>query len=339
MTETSSDYVSWQGDETRVYNDAEMLARSLYDARTDLARFQGWMTWKKNGGGREYLFRGQDRHGNGESLGPRTQESEITLETFREGKAAAQRREVSLREQVGMQAKFIRAVRLNRMPREAAKLLRFFERTPYEKALLVVGTHALYGYEAAAGVRFVPGLTATRDFDLLWDSKRSLELSADVPPDQRPGFLEILRNIDATFTVSTEHTFRVTSAQGMVVDFLMAEPDDGRRAKRNDPVRPIGLHGLSWLLTSLPLRRIAFSDDSYPIMLRVPQPSLFAAHKLWVAQQPDRAAAKRDRDRAQANAILSLLGDRLADADGVTKRMPLELRKVLQANRRRAAGR
>lgn len=310
-----------------------MIAAAWYQARDALAPFAGWMTWKKNGGGKEYLFYGQDRAGNGQSLGVRSADTEARMQAFRDGKEAAQRREAGLRAQVATQARFVRAARLNRMPRDAAKLLRTFERTAYQGALTVVGTHALYAYEAAAGVRFVPGLTATRDIDLLWDSKQQLEVGVGLSEEQRPGFLEVLRQLDATFTVSAEHSFRVTSAQGLMVDFLMAEPDDGRKPKVGDKVRPIGLAGQAWLLGSAPMQRIAFSDDGYPIRLAVPQPTLFATHKSWVAQQRGRAAAKRDRDRAQAQAVFALLEDRLADQVNVTRKMPAELKAYLPKRR------
>ena len=333
MTETSASALPWTGEESRAYQDAEMIAAAWYQARDALVPFSGWMTWKKNGGGKEYLFYGHDRAGNGQSLGVRSAETEARMQAFRDGKAAAQQREAALRAQVATQARFVRAARVNRMPRDAAKLLRVFERTPYRDALVVVGTHALYAYEAAAGVRFVPGLTATRDVDLLWDSKQQLEVGVGLLPDERPGFLDVLRQLDATFTVSAEHSFRVTSAQGLMVDFLMAEPDDGRKPKAGDKVRPIGMTGQSWLLGSTPMKQIAFSDDGYPIRLNVPQPTLFAAHKRWVAQQRGRAAIKKDRDIAQAAAVFDLLKDRLSDQVSVTRKMPAELKKYLPARR------
>jgi hypothetical protein len=129
--------------------------------------------------------------------------------------------------------------------------------------------------------------------------------------------------------VSVEHSFRVTRAQGLTVDFLMAEPDDGRRPKCGVRVRPIGLVGQSWLIGSAPMRQIAFSDDGFPIRLRVPQPALFAAHKRWLADLPARAAAKRDRDRAQAGAVFGLLSERLVDQVDVRGSMLEALRKYL----------
>ena len=330
MTETPQTFVPWNSQETRTFHDALMIAEALYSASDDAAAHAGWMTWKKNATGKEYLFHGRDRAGNGSLLGPRSAATEARYAEFQAAKAGTAERVSKLRAQTATQSKFIRAVRLNRMPRDAAKVLRFFERTAFADALLVIGTHALYAYEAAAGGRFVPDLMATRDFDLLSDAKKNLEVSLTIPEDQREGFLDVLHKIDKTFTVSAEQSFRVTSAQGLTVDFLMPEPDDGRKPKRGDKVRPIGIKGQAWLLATPPLRQIVFSDDGYPVRLSVPQPTLFATHKLWVADQRSRRAEKRDRDREQAHAVLALLKDRLGDSTPVRRKLPPDLRAYLR---------
>ena len=332
MTETPQTFVPWSSQETRTFHDALMISEAMYGAADDAAAHAGWMTWKKNATGKEYLFHGKDRAGNGTLLGPRSTATEARYAEFQAAKTGAAERVSKLRAQATTQSKFIRAVRLNRMPRDAAKVLRFFERTAFADALLVIGTHALYAYETAAGGRFVPDSMATRDVDLLWDAKKNLEVSLTIPEDKREGFLDVLHKIDKTFTVSAEQSFRVTSAQGLTVDFLMPEPDDGRKPKRGDKVRPrdkvrqTGIKGQAWLLATPPLRQIVFSDDGYPVRLSVPQPTLFATHKLWVADQKSRRAEKRDRDREQAHAVLALLKDRLGDGTPVRRKLPPELR-------------
>ena len=44
----------------------------------------------------------------------------------------------------------------------------------------VVGTHALYAYEAAAGIRIVQGALATQDIDLLKDARRRVRFITDI---------------------------------------------------------------------------------------------------------------------------------------------------------------
>ena len=42
-----------------------MIAEVMYSAADDATVHAGWMTWKKNATGKEYLFHGKDRAGNG----------------------------------------------------------------------------------------------------------------------------------------------------------------------------------------------------------------------------------------------------------------------------------
>lgn len=304
-------FTPWTERETKVYQDAEMLASNWY-ARRD-AQKTGWMTWKKNSAGKEYLFHGTDNAGNGKYLGARTAETEAQLDAFSREKSQLAEEERLARDETTKESRFVRAVRLNRMPDGPAKIIRTLERAGFGRSLHVVGTHALYAYEVAASIRFAPDLTATRDIDLLWDSQAAMELAVTVEPEGRQGFLDTLKKIDSSFTVSMEHSFRVTSAKGLIVDFLMAEPDDGRRPAKGDKLRPIGLAGQRWLLASPAMERVAFSQDGLPIRLRVPQPTLFAAHKEWVAARPDRNPGKRARDLAQAAAVWDAMASHLSD--------------------------
>ena len=52
-----------------------------------------------------------------------------------------------------------------------------------------MGTHALYAYEAAAGVRFSTDVTATEDIDLLFDARASLVFQTDLDAVQIEGLV------------------------------------------------------------------------------------------------------------------------------------------------------
>lgn len=53
------------------------------------------------------------------------------------------------------------------------------------------------------------------------------------------------------------------------------------------------------------------AQDGFPVPMVAPDPRLFALHKLWLAEQPDREPVKKGRDGAQAKAVLQLLLERL----------------------------
>ena len=62
----------------------------------------------------------------------------------------------------------------------------------------VVGTHALYAYEAAAGVRIVPGALATQDVDLLWDARRRVQFLTTMGPLDK-SMLQVLQTAEPSF--------------------------------------------------------------------------------------------------------------------------------------------
>ena len=69
------------------------------------------------------------------------------------------------------------------------------------------------------------------------------------------------------------------------------------------------LRGLEWL-TALPLMtQIVIASNGFPVRFVVPEPRLFALHKLWVSLQPTRDPIKRKRDLRQAEAVAQLALD------------------------------
>ncbi len=65
----------------RVYLDAVQLYEAFISAFQKSRSYRGGMHWKK-AKGRQYLFKTRDRYGYGESLGPRSAETEKILAAF-----------------------------------------------------------------------------------------------------------------------------------------------------------------------------------------------------------------------------------------------------------------
>lgn len=95
------------------------------------------MRWKTIRGV-EYLFRERDRRGNGKLLGRRTPETEQILAVFQEGKSRAQERLAAIRQQLDEQARLNKALRLARVPRVVARILRELEEHDLGVAFIVL---------------------------------------------------------------------------------------------------------------------------------------------------------------------------------------------------------
>ena len=207
----------------RVYIDTAQLYEAYLSVYHKGRAYRGGMHWKK-AKGREYLFRSRDRYGYGKSLGPRSPETEKILKEFRKNKQQLKERLESLKDRLKEQARFCKAAIIQRVPRVAAEALRHLAlQKLLGRNVLIVGTNALYAYEAAAGAYVDTSITATGDLDILWDVRSRLTLVADNDIDQI-GLLDILRKADRSFELSGPRSFRAVNRDGYMVDLIKSEP-------------------------------------------------------------------------------------------------------------------
>ena len=293
--------------QVKTFQDAAQVAEEFFVATQTLGTM-GWMTWKTSAG-RDYLFHGAGRTGHGKSLGVRAQRTEEHYSTFQADKLAMTARRDRLLPEVMRYSKYIKVERLNRLPQMAGKVINLLTKAGLGERLRVVGTNSLYAYEMLAAVLFEPDITATRDLDLLWDGRAGIAFAGDFDDVELRGFSAILRQADKTFTPSMEinRSFSVRNATGYAVDFLMPEPDDGRKAALNDGVRPMGLEGQRMLNDAPVLTQTVFLADGYPCPMRVVDPRYFVLHKHWVAGRDGRDPGKARRDRLQAEAMARVI--------------------------------
>jgi len=163
MKENIPEFNELKDNQRRVYIDAVQVYEAHLKATRRSHHYLGSMYWKK-AKGHEYLFRLHDRYGNGRSLGRRSSEAEKLLEEFKKRKREAKEVLASIGERLKEQARFCKAVGIQRVPNVLTGILRLLESEGLlGRSLMIVGTNALYAYEAAAGVRFVPSLTSTQD--------------------------------------------------------------------------------------------------------------------------------------------------------------------------------
>lgn len=265
------------------------------------------MRWKSVRGA-DYLFRDSDARGNGKSLGPRSVETEATLAAFLQGRAAANERLDGIRAALDEQARLNKALRLARVPRVIARILRELDAAGLYKSFTVLGTQALFGYEAAGGVQFLVELLASGDIDLLYDHRQKITLVSN-KLDGR-GLLGLLKRADRTFECIRKRDFRAANAGQFMVDLIV--PPRGMRAA--DPVSfaaddlvAAEVPGLQWLQSAPKIDTVAIDETGWPTPFRIPDPRAFALHKAWLSTRPDRDPVKKPRDLAQAKAVAALV--------------------------------
>ncbi len=284
---------------------------SYLSALRHLEGYRYALRWKSVRGV-EYLFRPSSRVGDGRSLGRRSPELETVLALFEQGRHDAQAREVTLRAKLEEQARLNKALRLGRVPRVVSRILRQLDAQDLMGDFLVLGTQALYAFEAEAGVHFLLELLASGDIDLLYDTRKHLTLVSDRL--DREGLLGLLKKADRSFEPLLKRGFRAANAEGFMVDLIIAP----RPMHDGDPVTfaegdlvAAEVPGLQWLVNSPKLATVAVDETGWPVPMRVPDPRAFALHKAWLSNQANREPLKRQRDLAQARAVAAMVREHL----------------------------
>jgi hypothetical protein len=242
-------------------------------------------------------------------LGRESAETVRQYEEFTAGKAAATERLKAIQARLDEQARFNKAARLGRVPTAAAKVLRKLDRERLlGRGITVVGTNALYAYEAEAAVMIDRAQTATIDIDLLWDVRQRLQLAGEAAD---AGIMGLLKSVDVTFERSV--AYRPTNADGYFVDLIrptstpVVADDDIRSIGGADDLQAAEIEGLWWLKNVPGFSAVAIGEDGYPVRIAAPHPLAYAAHKLWLSERLDRDMAKRRRDAAQGRTVCELV--------------------------------
>jgi hypothetical protein len=284
-------------------------------AKQRLDGYQGSMLWGRSKG-TSYLRRSYYDERSGlrrqTSLGPRSATTEKLLADFKQGRNEAKARFADIDSTLARQASINRAIGLGRVPVTGAKILRGLQDAKLlGNGLRVVGTNALYAYEAAAGVIFESDITTTEDIDLLLNARSTIRIAIPASISER-SLLAVLKNIDRSFE-RTGSQFRAANAEGYLVDLIkpQARPpwrdEPSAIGEEPDDLQATMIEGLVWLESSPAFSAVAIDHDGWPVPIVTIDPRAFAAHKLWMSTLPGRDPLKRHRDAAQARAVAGLV--------------------------------
>ncbi|MGA7324645.1 MAG: GSU2403 family nucleotidyltransferase fold protein [Rhodomicrobium sp.] len=231
-------------------------------------------------------------------------------------------------------ARVNRALRINRVPITAAKVLRALdEGNLLGEGLFVIGTNSMYAYEMKAGILFESGIIATSDFDLLWDARDRLRLAASrLSPE---GLLGILRSVDSTFSSRDDYGMRAQNASGYFVDLFCPEGEPPPERITPDDIDPIPTEGGDWLAAAPKIDEMVVGEDGLPARLICVDPRIFALHKAWLSEQQGRQPRSRPRDLKQAKVVAKVAREHLSlKLDGrLLRHLPAELAAYASALR------
>jgi hypothetical protein len=298
-----------------------------YSAWVDAERLlrSGRVAWKTVHG-RDYLYRIANGRGNGRSLGPRSQDTERVYAA-----AAAARESAKLVwPLLKRDGALYRALRLPQIDSASAALLREFDlHGLMGPTLMVVGTNAMAVYEIEARSRFATaaGVDTTADFDMTWvaaDSRATTLAAIGAAPRT---LLDVMKQVDSTYTVNTERSFQARNARGYEVELLMPKLLEAT-FPRLETLRPVALIEQDWLLPGRRVEHIVCGLDGLPAKIIAPDPRRFALQKLWLSEKPTRDPLKKPKDAKQGALLLDAIEARMPQYrldDAFRAELPSEL--------------
>lgn len=308
-----ADFIELNNDQRREKINSDQRFSALLEARKKAQSFRGSLVWHTVNGIDHLMRSYYDSTGTRRQKveGRRSPATETQKTNWEASRDSAKQTLSARQEQMERQSAVNRALRIGRVPLIAARIVRAIDDAGIlGEGIRIAGTNAIYAYEAAAGVFVDPGITTTEDIDLLMDARQSLRIVAGTNIEDG-ALINLLRKVDRSFERSSA-TFRAVNRDGYLVDLIkpLANPAWSRvRAtvgRAPDELVAAEIAGLAWLENAPAFEAIAIDEKGGPLRLIVPDPRIFAAHKFWVAKQPDREPIKRRRDLAQAQAVARL---------------------------------
>lgn len=302
------------GDARRQYMDALSTFTEWERSVKESAEVRGGMYWKPQGK-TEYLIRTSPSNSQ-KSLGPRSPETESIYGKFTERKASSEGRVKNLAAQLGVHKRLNRALFVGRAPQMLIDILAMMNRVGIAEHFTVVGTHALYAYEAAAGVRISSGdVLATKDIDLLWDTRKRIQFSTTMAVAGY-SMLGLLRKVDPSFRLRRDQPYTAVNDKGFEVDIIRRETAEGdthpmRITNAEDDFWVTQAESAAELLDAPRFTAMIVAPSGDMARMTTVSPIAFAKFKRWLAAQPTRDPMKRSRDTLQAEVVEQLAAEHL----------------------------
>ena len=293
----------------RQYIDAETVFVALAQAKKAAAEVRGSMFWRELKGTRT-LIRSSPA-GAQKSLGAHSEATQKLFDSFMQRKTRVELRVKTLKGQLATQQRLNRAHRVGRVPNIVVSLLNVMAKAGIDAHFLVVGTHALYAYEAAAGMRIAEQAMTTRDVDMLFDTRKRLAFFT-VMEKLDSSLIGLLRKVDASFEVVEDQHYTARNNDGFEVAIVrrMAhgrDPHPLRMSSAEDDFWAVPVSMGDKLASARRFDQMVVATSGEMALMRTVHPLDFARIKLGLSKQAGRDANKRGKDALQAAIIDTLV--------------------------------
>ena len=292
----------------RQYADAAAVFHAHALAVKEAATVRGSMLWREIKGTR-YLIR-TSAAGAQHSLGPASDQTVAMFNSFIARKEQLEQRRTALGAKLDEMRKLNKVYRVGRTPQVVVTLLQVLEKAGIAEQFITVGTHALYAYESACGVRVGTEALATRDVDLLYDTRQHV---AFVTSMQRldSSLMGIFRKADKTFRVRPDQLQTAVNDEGFEIDVIRRQAVDGDphplpMSDKEDDLWAVQVPSGNQLVSARRHEQMVVSPRGDMALMRTVHPMDFVRIKTALAKTLGRDPVKRPKDALQAQVVQHL---------------------------------
>ena len=320
---SSTYFLDQSESQRRQYIDAETVYLAAAQASSAASEVRGSMFWRELRG-KPTLIRTSTR-GAQKSLGQRSAETEAIYTHFMARKSAAEQRQKALNAQLSTQQRLNRALRVGRVPNVVVGVLNALERVGVQDHFMVVGTHALYAYETAAGVRIGEEAMATRDVDMLFDTRKRIAFFTAMKKLDS-SLIGVLRKVDPSFEVVEGQLYTARNQDGFEVDIIRrsakdADPHPLRMSDADDDFWAVQVSMGEKLQSARRMDQVVVATSGDMALMRTVHPLDFARIKKALSQQRGRDPNKSGRDALQSRIVTELVETHLPQfSSGISSR-------------------
>lgn len=297
----------------RQYTDAAAVFTAHANTVKEAATVRGSMFWRELRGV-TYLIR-TSAAGAQRTLGPESEQTQAIFSAFMARKDRVEQRRKSLAEKLDEMRKLNKVYGVGRTPLVVVSLLQSLEKAGIAEQFLVVGTHALYAYESACGVRVGTGALATRDVDLLYDTRQHVSFVTAMKRLDS-SLIDIFRKVDKTFRIRSDQLQTAVNDDGFEIDLIRrtardADPHPLAMTTKEEDFWAVQVPSGNQLVSSRKFAQMVVAAKGDMALMRTVHPLDFVRVKLAIAASPQRDPLKRPKDALQAQIVQSLWEDHL----------------------------
>ena len=199
---------------------------------------------------------------------------------------------------------------VGRAPNVIVQVLQALQKAGIAEQFLTVGTNAIYAYESACGVRVGTEAMATRDMDLLFDTRQR---TAFVSTLRRldSSLLAVLRKADPSFRVMRSQLQTAVNDDGYEVDIIRRTAKDGdphpmRMSADEDDLWAVQVSSGEKMISGRRFQQLVVSVSGHMAHMQTLHPLDFIDVKTALAADAQRDPLKRPKDALQAQVVQSL---------------------------------